>query len=278
MQAEEMMEGNGEAERVWAGALEALRLRMARETFQRWLLGSRVVESGEGRLTIGIEAAYGAEWLEGRLRGVIEQVVRQAAGRPVAVSFRAIGPGREEEQGKDGSEEVAVEEAATRGRGDEAVEPSYSAASVPDPKGSGARAAGERSESRTSPQGDRTGREGPGQTGREGGGGKLSPLDYYIRIKTAFRLRALGELSGTEVKVFLCIALHLDGDGTAKPGIETIMKETRLSKSAVCSAIARLVCLGLVSKELRYHQKTRYTVNGYAWFGPRPAPALWEEY
>ena len=77
--------------------------------------------------------------------------------------------------------------------------------------------------------------------------------------------------------MFLCIALHLDGDGTAKPGIETIMKETRLSRSAVCSALARPVCLGLVSKQAGRRHRTRYMVRGYARFGPRPAPALWEQ-
>jgi len=55
------------------------------------------------------------------------------------------------------------------------------------------------------------------------------------------------------------------------------MKETSLSRSVVCSALARLVCLGLLSKQAGYRQKTGYKVEGYARFGPRPAPALWEQ-
>ena len=238
-----MFRGDGEAEGVWAAAVETLRLRMARETFQRWLQGSRVVEAGEAGLTIGVLSRYGPEWLEHRLKGVVERAVQEAAGRPVAVTFVTRSP--EQEQVNDGRED------------DEEEEP-------------------EQEEPCARKRGEAAALE-PARRQRNGDDEKLTALDYYIRIKTAFRLHALAELSGSELKVFLCIALHLDSDGAAKPGMETIMKETRLSRSAVCSALARLVCLGLVSKQGGHRQRTRYVVKGYAWFGPRPAPALWEQ-
>ena len=221
------------ADQLWAGVLDELRGRTDPATFTALLQGSHVVETGKGRLTIGVVRVGAADWLEHRLRGVVERAVELVAGRPVAVSFVAGSPPRE---GKDEKKEEEDEQQHGETTPPESARP------------------------QRNPDGDR-----------------LTSLDTYIRIKTAFRFHALGELSGSETKVFLGIALHLDSDGTARPGLETIMKETRLSRSAVCSALARLVCLGLVSKQAGRRQRTRYVVEGYAWFGPRPAPALWEQ-
>lgn len=104
----------------------------------------------------------------------------------------------------------------------------------------------------------------------------LSWVDFYIKLKVAFRKRALRELKGARLSVFLCLALHVDRDGVASPGIETIMQETGYSRSIVCNALEDLVRLGLVSKRAAYRGADEYLVNGYAWFGQTPAPALWE--
>ncbi len=261
------------ADRLWAAALQDLRFQMARETFQQWLQGSRVVESGDGTLTIGIVPMYGADWLQHRLRGVIERAVGQIAGRPITVSFVASCSNQEHSQEHGARDQVLAypagkeEEVPAHPAGKEEPKDEEQQDGEASSPGRLARAGG---------PGWATGRE-PAQSQQTGDDEELTSLDYYIRIKTAFRFRALAELSGSEVKVFLCIALHLDRDGTAKPGLETIMKETDLSRSAVCSALARLVCLGLVTKRVGHHRKTSYVVEGYAWFGPRPAPALWEQ-
>ena len=95
-----------------------------------------------------------------------------------------------------------------------------------------------------------------------------------------FRLhdrRALGKLKGVKLSVFLCLSLHVDRDGIAKPGgIETIMHETGYSRGAVCSALQDLCRAGLIRKLRRHHGAVQYQVLGYAWFGQQPAPALWE--
>ena len=87
--------------------------------------------------------------------------------------------------------------------------------------------------------------------------------------------RALGKLKGAKLSVFLCLSLHVDRDGIAKPGgIETIMHETGYSRGAVCSALQHLDRAGLIRK-LRWHRDAdRVQVLGYAWFGQQPA--LWE--
>jgi len=55
------------------------------------------------------------------------------------------------------------------------------------------------------------------------------------------------------------------------------MRETGYSRRAVCSALAELESLGLVTKRAGHHRTDRYAVNGYAWFGRRPAPVLLSE-
>jgi len=100
---------------------------------------------------------------------------------------------------------------------------------------------------------------------------------YYVRIKTAFRRQALAELKGAPLSIFICLALHLNRDGVAAPGIEIIMRETGYTRSVVCNALAKPENLGLVTKRAGRRQKTEYAVNGYAWYGHHTAPALWEE-
>ena len=110
-----------------------------------------------------------------------------------------------------------------------------------------------------------------------GEGGTLVWTDFYIKLKVAFRKRALGSLKGAKLSVFLCLSLHVDRDGIAKPGgIETIMHETGYSRGAVCSALQDLERAGLIRKLRQHHGADQYQVLGYAWFGTQPAPALWE--
>jgi len=88
---EEAPEESGlrEAQRLWQRALGDLQLQMTRATFDAWLRGSRVVGSGEGRMTIRVRHAYAVDWLEHRLKAVVERAVRQRAGHEVAIVFTA---------------------------------------------------------------------------------------------------------------------------------------------------------------------------------------------
>ena len=111
-----------------------------------------------------------------------------------------------------------------------------------------------------------------------GPAGTLVWTDFYIKLKVAFRRKALAQLKGAKLSCFLCLALHVDRDGVAKPGIETIVRETGYSRPSVCSALDELESLGLIQKSRSQYMSTdAYIVTGYAWFGKTPAPALWEE-
>jgi len=82
-----------EVQTLWQAALGDLQLQMTRATFDAWLRGSRVVEGNvEGDapyLTIYVRRVHAVDWLQARLKGVIDRTVRQRAGREVAVSFTA---------------------------------------------------------------------------------------------------------------------------------------------------------------------------------------------
>ena len=83
--------------------------------------------------------------------------------------------------------------------------------------------------------------------------------------------------NSNSLSVFLCLALHVDRHRVAKPGIEAIMRETGYSRGVVCNALDELETLGLVTKLSTCRGTDPYQLEGYAWFGARPAPSLWEE-
>jgi hypothetical protein len=102
--------------------------------------------------------------------------------------------------------------------------------------------------------------------------------DYYIKLKLAFRRRALKELQGAPLAVFLCLALHLDADGIAHPGLDRICEETGYSRPTVCSALDKLSHMRLIDQLPRSTGAvSRYRVSGYAWFGAAPAHNVLEE-
>jgi hypothetical protein len=107
----------------------------------------------------------------------------------------------------------------------------------------------------------------------------LEWTDIYIKVKVALRQSALAKLKGSQLSIWLCLATHMDSQGISSPGIERIMQETGYnSRTTVCSSLDKLCDLGLIKKlPGGSHATDRYQLQGYAWFGRRPAPCLFEE-
>jgi hypothetical protein len=76
-----------EAHQLWSQCLGELQLQMTKATFDTWLRGSRVVEAGDGCLTIAVRHAYAVDWLQDRLFSVIQRTVARHAGSEVKISF-----------------------------------------------------------------------------------------------------------------------------------------------------------------------------------------------
>jgi len=105
-------------------------------------------------------------------------------------------------------------------------------------------------------------------------GEPISWIEVYVKIKVAFRQKALKLLKGPKLSCFLCVALHVGDEGTAHPSIDTIMRETGYSRSVVCNALEQLENLGFIEKQRRKHDSTLYHVKGYVWFGSDSKPTL----
>lgn len=225
---------------IWTEALGILRGQMTKATFDTWLSGTWVVEASSGEWVIGVRHAYALDWLESRLGDLVTGTLGRAVGKPVAVRFVVAKPVLAGES----RDQLAIEEPEDA---DDLDEPGPVLEAV-------------REERVTLTE-----------------HGALQWTDFYIKFKVAFRKRALKNLKGARLSVFLCLALHVDRDGVAQPGgIEAIMHETGYSRGAVCSALDALDRAGLIQKRPQHHGSDQYAVLGYAWFGQSPAPSLWE--
>ena len=105
-------------------------------------------------------------------------------------------------------------------------------------------------------------------------GRPIAWTDVYVKIKVAFRQKALRLLKGSKLSCFLCIALHIDRKGESYPSIDTIVRETGYDRPTVCSALDELVELGFIEKKRRKHETTLYVVKGYVWYGSESKPTL----
>jgi len=262
------------AGRLWAEALQQLKCRLSHETFNAWLLGSRVVESGQDTLTVGILRPDGLPWLERYFRPAIEQTLLLVAGRPIAVDFVPCPPEQEDEYDDRcdaGGDDLVVGATQTAGNGRppqrrkktrRRVSPAVTSPSSSSPPHRA-------STGHTAADGHDSTRQKPAK--------ELGPNDFYVRLKTAFCRRALRLCKGAPQSVLICLWCHVNKYHVASPSIETIMRQTGYSRGVVCSAIAELERLGLIAKRPRHNQSTEYVINGYAWFGSDPAPCLFEE-
>jgi hypothetical protein len=123
-------------------------------------------------------------------------------------------------------------------------------------------------------KGDGPGEPENGAFGDTEYGRPIAWTEVYVKIKVAFRQEALRLLKGPKLSCFLCLALHIDGEGECYPSIDTIVRETGYSRTTVCRALDKLVKLGFIEKEHRRHETTLYTVNGYVWYGSKSKPTL----
>jgi hypothetical protein len=75
------------ASRIWQAALGELQLELTRATFETWLRNSRLVTCEDGVFVIGVANTYARDWLESRLRSVVERVLARLTGQPARVRF-----------------------------------------------------------------------------------------------------------------------------------------------------------------------------------------------
>ena len=76
-----------ETNQLWQAALSEMQLQMTQETFTTWLKPTRVLAHEDSTITIVVENPYAKEWLDHRLRPIIERTLSSVAGKKLEVEF-----------------------------------------------------------------------------------------------------------------------------------------------------------------------------------------------
>ena len=283
-----------QAPEIWELALDDLSLQMTAQTFHAHLSGSRPRhwQPETNAWVIEVRNSYSPKWLSHRL----DRVVRRALAahtpglpEPSLVYFASeqtpAAVRRERQQGAQST--AAAEHSNPVG------EAGKDASGLPGDGGS--RLAERDRATPAASQGATASQVGaqaaPARDNRPDSAAwkaKLQPTDIYIKLKTSFRERALRRLKGAKLSVFMSLILHMDAGGITAPGIERIMRETGHARGTVCRALDELASppLSLIEKMPAAQSPRRrgcirmadcYRIRGYAWWGAKPAPALYEE-
>jgi hypothetical protein len=248
-----------DAAKLWSGLRWHLSNTMTRATFDHLLRGSEGIKLEGHNLTVEVRGPLALPWLNERWMPTILRVAHIIVDPDLEIVFVA----RELDTYRDS------------GHGD--AEPAGPEAGDPEPDD-------------PEPGDPEPGDPAPGNPGADravieaareqhvlpGAERELVWTDYYIKLKVAFRKSALRTLKGAPLSVFICLALHMNQDGKAYPGIEAIMRETGYARPSICAALDELESLRLISKRAGRHGAGEYTLHGYAWLGKTPAPALYE--
>lgn len=81
-----MSPDEGDPAALWSAALQSLQAQTTRGTFDTWLRGTTAALGADGELIVAVPTIYAQEWLDGRLRPVIESTLA-ALGHHSALAF-----------------------------------------------------------------------------------------------------------------------------------------------------------------------------------------------
>ncbi|MCH8848230.1 MAG: chromosomal replication initiator protein DnaA [Chloroflexi bacterium] len=85
------MSSDSPAQRTWEAALGRLQLQVTRPSYDTWLRDSVGLSIDADALVVGVPTTFAAEWLDGRMRGLIETAVASVARTPLGVRFAVRG-------------------------------------------------------------------------------------------------------------------------------------------------------------------------------------------
>jgi len=98
-------------------------------------------------------------------------------------------------------------------------------------------------------------------------GSQESKKTTYVKFSVTFREKQLRQLKGAPLAVFICLALHIQEDGTCFPSVSLISQETGYNKDTVFKALKRLELMGYIARRQEKDEKTRrFRSNVYQLF------------
>jgi hypothetical protein len=89
----------------------------------------------------------------------------------------------------------------------------------------------------------------------------------YVKFAVNFREQQLGQLKGPPLSVFICLALHIEEDGSCFPSISLISKETGYNRDTIFDALSKLEFMGYIARKQKTDTKTKkFRSNVYQLF------------
>ena len=80
-----------EGGKLWEETLRELRSRIPEESFEAWLKGTKGVGVDGDSLVVGVPSSFVLEWLDKRMRPIIEETLSKVSGRSLNLRFEVLG-------------------------------------------------------------------------------------------------------------------------------------------------------------------------------------------
>lgn len=79
----------------------------------------------------------------------------------------------------------------------------------------------------------------------------------YVKFSVNFREGQLAQLKGPTLSVFICLALHIEEEGSCFPSVSLIGKETGFNRDTVFIALSKLEFMGYIARRQKTDPRTR---------------------
>src|SRR5512135_349660 len=98
-------------------------------------------------------------------------------------------------------------------------------------------------------------------------GAQETKRSTYVKFSVKFREAQLAQLKGATLGVFICLALHIEQDGTCFPSVNLICKETGYNRDTVFDALSKLEFRGYIARKQKTDAATKkFKSNVYQLF------------
>jgi len=89
----------------------------------------------------------------------------------------------------------------------------------------------------------------------------------YLKLSVRFREKQLYHLKGPLLSVFICLALHIQENGTCFPSVSLISHETGYNRDTVFKSLKKLELMGYIARRQGKAAQTReFKSNQYQLF------------
>ena len=98
-------------------------------------------------------------------------------------------------------------------------------------------------------------------------GAQETKRSTYVKFSVKFRDLQLAQLKGATLGVFICLALHIEEDGTCFPSVNLICKETGYNRDTIFDALSKLEFRGYIARKQKTDAATmKFKSNVYQLF------------